>query len=335
MHDNLAGLWDVMQSYNMKTLSITPFCRDVFRVETTEGSKALKICDRDEGKLIFIYSIMRHVWDEGFTKLSKPIASSDGKACVVKGDTVYFLADWVDGKQCDFGILNDLQAACATLAQFHNVSYSNKAICDARVRCMSDRWLTTIAERLDELYSFKEMAGQQNTLFAKKYLDSYEYFIGLSENANEILLNSQYLKIADKAVQKGFFTHRDVAGRNFIMVGKEAYLIDFDYARYDIRVADVVRILERSLKLHQWSPKVGELIIDTYNNNSQQPLCKEEYKVILAFLTWPQKYWRLCNRYFKGKRYWEEESYVRKLKSMVKKAYLQEGFVEWFAQQYC
>lgn len=333
MGEEMDNLWKVMSSYDLIVYSIIPFCREVFRVETNDGPKALKICDRDKAKVAFIYGVMQHLWEHGFRKISKPIATKDGDPYAEKDGVIYFLADWLEGNQCDFDNLADLRSACVTLAEFHRYSHGYKPLAEAKGRMMSNKWLSTLSERQDELKFFAEKARQLSTLFSEKYLRYYDYFYGRSEIAYQILADSDYPQLATEAVKQGFFTHRDVAGRNFIMVEQDAYLIDFDYSRYDIRVTDIVRVLERALKGYNWSTDVGSMIIDSYNK--ENPLLKEEFIVILAFITWPQKFWRLSNRYFKCKKPWEEESYVRKFNSLIKNAKYQDHFVEWFEEKYC
>lgn len=333
MQEDLRELWMVMCNYQFITYKISHYRQEVFQVETNEGLKALKICSGREEKILFIYHIMNHLWQKGFRKISPPILTLSGDPYVIRKDKIYLLNDWINGEQCNFDSLEDLTVAATTLAEFHKYSSGFELTADTKARIMTHKWITILTERCKDLRRFSDLAIATPTLLGEKYLLHYKFIMKMAEDSQEILAKSQYPAIASEAMEKRFFIHRDVAGRNFIMHKRAAWLIDFDYARYDIRVVDIVRILERGLRNHKWDISSGKAVINAYN--LKNPIKKEEYPVILALLTWPQKIWRLLDRYFNSKRQWQEEGVVRKFNSNLKQIKYQNNFLKWFEKEYC
>lgn len=333
MQEDFRELWMVMSNYHLITYKISHYRQEVFQVGTNEGLKALKICSDREEKILFVYRIMNHLMKKGFRKISPPILSLDGQPFVLLKDKIYVLNDWINGRQCNFDSYEDLKAAASSLAEFHKYSNGFEINSETKARVMTHRWITTLTDRINDLHDFANLATKTPSLLGDKYLENYEAITTRAERAREMLINSQYPKVASEAIERGVFVHRDVAGRNFIMQKRDAWLIDFDYARFDVRVVDIVRILVRGLKNHKWNIAMGKGIIEAYNHKN--PIRKDEYPIILAFLTWPQKTWRFFDRYFNGKRNRQEDILIRKFDNIIEKNKYQNNFLNWFEKEYC
>lgn len=332
----MKGVLAVLNQYDVSVRGIIPIQEDVYRVETSRGVYCLKCANKGEHKMLFIYSVLKHLADSGFKKISAPVPAKDGSPLVRMDGDVYLMTEWLSGDPCDFRRDDHLTEAAKTLAEFHQHAKDVELIPGAKARMMYKKWPDVFRKRTDELKSFKEIVKEKATLndFEKRYLDLADQFIEQGEKACQTLKSSRYREIAKKAEKEKTFIHRDVAARNFIIGGeKEAYLIDFDYARYDIRAADVVRLAERALRDMRWNTEKGDLLLKSYHK--AYPLEQEQYPVMLAFFQFPQKIWRLSNRYFRGKYQWQEEGYLRKLSSAVRKMSYQEKFVQSFEVKYC
>lgn len=332
----LRGALPVLKHYDFSVQSIIPIQEDVCRVETNRGVYCLKCANKGEQKMLFIYSVLKHLEDSGFKKVSAPIPAKDGSPLVLMDHHIYFMTEWVFGSPCSFKRDDHLAEAAKTLAQFHQHAKGAKLLEGAKTREMYKKWPDIFRKRTDELKQFKEQVQDKKSLsnFEKRYLAEADQFIERGEKACATLKSSNYRRVAKRAEEEKTFTHRDVAARNFIMGEKnEAYLIDFDYCRYDIRVADVVRLVERSLRDLKWSAEKGDLILNTYNKI--YPLEQDQYEIMLAFFQFPQKIWRITNRYFLGKYFWQEEGYLKKLTSAVKKMPAQDKFTKYFEEKYC
>jgi len=285
--------------------------------------------------MLFIYSVLKHLTDHGFHKISAPVAAKDGSPLVMLDGDAYFMTEWVSGVPCDFARNDHLGAAARTLAEFHQYAKGLQVLSGAKARSMYRKWPEVLEKRAADLKDFKNITQQKDQLtdFEKKYLATVDYFIEKGEKALETLKSSDYRQIAKDAEGQKTFTHRDVAARNFIIgEDREAYLIDFDYCRYDLRVTDVVRMVERTLRSFKWNVDKANLILDEYNK--VYPLEKPQYRIMLAFFQFPQKFWRISHRYFNRKQKWQEEGYLKKLASATRKLELQEKFLLQFEQKY-
>ncbi|MGI6711964.1 MAG: CotS family spore coat protein [Bacillota bacterium] len=325
-----------LSQYNVKHRDISVLQKGVFRIKAKEGDYCLKRTDRRTSKLIFIYSVLKHLVDSGFHQVSVPVLSQEGQPFVTSGRNIYSMTKWVSGVSCDFKRNHHLAAAAGTLAEFHNHAQHLKVLPGGKARVMYYQWPKQFLKRIEDLREYQKICKGKSSLtdFEKRYLKYADYFIDLGEKSYHTLQMSSYSQLAREAERRKTFTHRDIAARNFI-IGRDglAYLIDFDYCRYDLRLTDVVRMIERTLKFFKWSPGKADFILKNYNRVNL--LSPEEYTVMLAFFQFPQKFWRISNRYFHKQKRWQEEGYLKKLSSATRKLEQKEAFIKAFEKIYC
>ncbi|MDD2496826.1 MAG: CotS family spore coat protein [Desulfitobacteriaceae bacterium] len=326
----------VLQEYPFQIRDAVQIQDRVFKIDTDVGPMCLKHSDRNEEKVLFIYSVLKHLLESGFRKISPPVPTKRGDPFVKMDGEIYFITKWISGVPCDFHRNNHLKAAVQTLGELHLVAKGANVLPRGKARAMYQRWPKIFQERTEDLKQFKNLVQEKvkKTDFEKKYLHYSDRIIDQAERACAHLSASRYKDLAEDAQKQGTFTHRDVADRNFIIArDRQAYMIDFDYCRYDLRLTDVVRLVERTLKDVSWKPERADFIINEYNKMA--PLGANEYMVMKAFFQFPQKAWRVSNRYFKKKKRWQEEGYIKKLKQAVKNTDPKENFINHFTLEYC
>lgn len=325
----------VLDHYPLRVRSITPH-KAVWRLETDLGPKMLKRSNVREPKLLYLYEAMGHLINRGFDKVPPFISTNSGEPFVITDQNLYFLSDWVEGRESDFASRADLDLVTRTLAEFHLAAKDLELSPGAQAKHMYGKWPETFEYRCRELIQYKEEARARNnpSLFDRKYIAYADYFHGMGQQALRTLANSRYQELVQKAKLEKCYCHRDVAGRNFIITpDRQCFLIDFDYSRFDIRITDIVRLLERTLKKVGWDIDTAKHILNIYN--AVYPISKEEYPIVLAFLQFPQKFWRVSCRYYTNTKEWPEKKYLTKINLLIKQKKAKELFLEKFAISFC
>ena len=90
--------------------------------------------------------------------------------------------------------------------------------------------------------------------------------------------------------------------------------------------------MTKVLKRCDWNLDFAVAIIDSYNEVS--PLKEEEYKVLFAYLQFPQRYWRLANRYYYNEVNWGQNTFANKLESIINEQESYLVFLDKFKNQY-
>ena len=90
--------------------------------------------------------------------------------------------------------------------------------------------------------------------------------------------------------------------------------------------------MTKVLKRCNWDFEFGKAILEAYN--SEVPLKEEEYKVIYAYLQFPQRYWRLANRYYYNEVNWGQNTFTKKLESIINEKDEYMNFLEKYKTEY-
>ena len=129
-----------------------------------------------------------------------------------------------------------------------------------------------------------------------------------------------------------FSATSDYAHRNIIMGDDKVHIINFDYCCYELRVYDVANLIRRKMRKCNWDIKKAISILDKYC--SVEPLSKDDFVVLKIILQFPQKFWRVANRYYNSRRSWSERSFMARLREVTGEMDYHKKFIRNFSQVY-
>jgi len=322
------SLRELLQSWNLHVKSIEPI-KDVYKVRTDQGVKSLKGSPMSTAAMRFIHSALKHLHSQGFNRVLRAIPTSDGQDFIVAEGLIYSLYDWIDGRRPDFRKSHELQDAVKTMAAMHQAGLGFQPPTGASPR---KRW-----GRLDESHKIhrQDLADFSDYAKAKRYLSRFDReflkhltdYLQLADQAIAALNVEEYSQIVQEAKQKGCICHGDVAERNFVLSPDGVMnLIDLDSCRLDLPVMDLVKLTRRVLKKVNWDPAVAKTIITAYQEAF--PLSEAEIRIFGAVISFPQKFWRIADRYYHKKKFFSEEKAYNKLRKVTKQ---KKGFLGFLA----
>jgi len=64
-----------------------------------------------------------------------------------------------------------------------------------------------------------------------------------------------------------------------------------------------------------WDINEARVIIDSYR--SVENISSDEFLIMKYILQFPQKFWRVANKYYNSKRSWSEKSFVVRLQEVI------------------
>jgi len=307
---------------------------DVYRVETVNGVKNLKWTRHAEAKLEFILSALNYLTANGFNLLRPPIPTVSGPPFLVAEGEHYLLSDWIEGEKADFTSPSQLAGSCRTLALFHQASCGYRPPKDNHIRSRWGSMLNSLRMRCAELEALslrhlKPATGQ--TAFDRLVGEESQYYLRLSQTALALLDRSKYEELNLEMAVKGGLCHGDVAARNFIITpAGDVCLIDFDSMLQDLPLIDLWKLYRRVMKTFKWDFALGLGMLEAYE--SINPLSASELEVLLALLSFPQKFWRLANRYYGGRYRVDEARFHRKLVKYTGQSQAHALFLSRFAR---
>lgn len=283
--------------YGLQVFSATPV-RDAWKLETDLGYKCFKHVNLSVDKLAFVAAAVEHLVDNGFDATVTFINTINKTPFVAAPDGLFYLTDWINGHEGIANSLHDIQNAAAVLARLHRAAHGFVAPATYKPREAWGDIPSAWRARQAELKGFQLFAKSKNEEpFCKMYLDSCEWYIERCATALNILRNCDYNGLVDSSKRQGSLCHRDFTYHNFIIdESGKLYIIDFDYCSQEIRAYDIGRYARKVAKNFDWQSLPVKLMLRAYNLEGKMSC--DELVFVLAFLYFPQRYWRLANRYF-------------------------------------
>ena len=285
---------------------------NVWKIREGRRYYALKESTLKERNLTFICEVERGLPDHGFFGFAPLIPAENGRLYFVKGNRFFSLHRWLFGEHCDFTNTDHLFACARTLGEFHLRVGMPDLQKKFPNRCRYFQRGEQMIKKRRELADFRCRAEAEKQKGGNRLYCAYFPDVdATAERAIDSLYASDYHRLAAEAMSVGALIHYDVAARNFIMMPKEAFFIDFDYCCFDLPMTDLMRLCKRSLKHGPPYEEKLRAIIEGYG--SVRPLTVAEGKILCAMVSFPQKLWRLAHRHYVEGYFENDGIYAKKL----------------------
>ena len=148
------------------------------------------------------------------------------------------------------------------------------------------------------------------------YIKIVEFYKSLGKRAKAVIDTSYYVELCKTTEEEKIFCHHDYTYHNIIIDKEEKVnVIDFDYCKREVRIYDISAFMVKVLKRVKWDLEYAKLIIDAYN---EVDIIKEdEYRVLYSYLLFPQRFWRLSNRYYYNEVNWSQNTFNSKMEELI------------------
>ena len=279
--------------------------RAVFKVTSNNQSYCLKKVYYDEKNLLFVYSAMEWLYRNNI-KVPKLLPSSDHNRFIYLDNMLFILTPWVDGAKCNFDSLTDVRLSIKTLGKLHKCSKNFTPISGSAERIGLDNYYLSINKHFNEILETANLASTYNDKFSKIFLNNLDNNLSLAKLSLEI---SSSINTSDLNIS---LCHGDYVNKNILIDNKnnDVWVIDFDKCKIDYSAHDLSYFLRRLLKraTTNWNAALTIDIINTYNKVNK--LNDSDLKYILAYLAFPQKFWKISRDYYKNINKCNKNSFV-------------------------
>lgn len=309
--------------------------KGIYYLKTNKGERCLKRINYGPQKLLFVYGAKEHLINNGFNKVDRYFLNIEGEPYALVNEDLYTLSEWLEGRECDFHNIEDVKLAASTLAKMHEASKGYDPPENSKLKSDLGRWTHLMGKRIRSLDKMRDMIRKKNNKseFDLIYLKSMEFYKEIGKEALNTLEESSYYELCAIAEEQKSFCHHDFTYHNIIFNEKsDVHVIDFDFCKREVRAFDISSFMIKVLKRVDWDIRFAKEIITSYNEVSKLDI--EEYKVLYAYLKFPQRYWRLANRYYYNEVNWGQNTFAGKLQGIIdeKEKYL--IFLDEFKKEY-
>lgn len=305
--------------------------RAVNLAQTDRGLMIIKETYREPDKILYIHGLKEYLYERGFTKLDRYLPSKYQLPFTIYENRVFVMENYIGGRECTFTNPYDREAIVKALAELHNAGRGYTPAIGAASRNSIGKWGRSYKNKIDDLIEFKELARKKKkrSKLDSMFLEDVDFYIELCWRGFDTLKNSKYEEICKKAKNDNVICHHDYTYHNLIIGLKgEVNVIDFDYSCHELPIYDLASLIQKILKRYSYDVDMALELVEDYC--SMAPLSKEDFVLMLSLFEFPQKFWRITERYYKEKTYWDEKTFLSKYNDIVIMKELALDFVEGF-----
>ncbi|MBH1941883.1 hypothetical protein I5677_13350 [Mobilitalea sibirica] len=350
---------EALKSYRLKIYNIYR-ARGAFLLETDNGLKLYKCFEGSKNRALFEHKVKEHLFQHGYYNtdlfvktIQDDIIAEDSSGCQ------YIMKNWYWGEECNLKELSQIELAAANLAKLHCSLYNVDFTKEQMEYSISSDLLETFEKRNRELKRVKGYIKdkRQKNEFEISYLNYYEAFYEQGLEAADKMADSSYDLIMEDAIRQRKVCHGNYTYHNIIMLKNKAEAIskayippgwinrqpisatdlasscnsmiattNFEKAYIGIQISDLYQFIRKVMEKNDWDILYGSNMIEAYDK--VKTISKEEMKILYLLLLYPEKFWKITNFYYNGKKAWISSRNIQKLNSIGEQNMKKEMFLK-------
>lgn len=320
----------IAKEYGFKIISYKPL-RAVHIAQTDRGPMVIKESDRDPDKLLYIHGMKEYLYEHGFENLDRYVIGQNGLPFTVQDDRLFVVEEVIEGRECSFSNPFDREGAVIALAKLHKCGKGYEAPTGAFHRDNYGRWDSTYLKKINYLLELKEniRKKKKKDFFDKMFLTDVDFMVEMAWQAYDTLKGSNYQRICKRAKKEKWICHHDYTYHNIIIgAGGKVSIIDFDYSCHELYVYDLANYIMKALKRFSFDIDMALRILNVYD--SVHTLENEDLMLMQAIFQFPQRFWRISERYYEKKTDWSDKIFVDKYED----AYMFREYIKDFTRDF-
>lgn len=292
---------NILPSYNLSDASVsmvkfkdTDKQRAVYRIDHKNKSYCLKKIYFSEKDLLYVYSSLEWLSRHDLN-VPRLLPTNNGGRYVQYKKMLFILTPWIEGTKCSFDNLEHVHNSIKELAKFHKESCNFVPIKGSATREGYDDYYISAKKHFEQLLLTSNQAYGYKDKFSREFLNCFDKNLSLAKTSLEVstFINNDELSRS--------LCHGDYVNKNIILSeDNKVWIIDFDKCQYDYCSHDLSYFMRRILKRDntKWDINLATSILSCYNSIS--PLSASDLRYIIAYICFPQKYWKISRDYYKN-----------------------------------
>lgn len=279
-------------------------------------------------RLNFISGLMKYIRNKGFYNIDDIVRNKDGDLISTNEfSETYILKEWYEGNECDVKNNKNVISGVETLALLHSQMRSGDFDYDGIVP-ETPSLLQEYERHIRELKKIRTfMRGRKRkTSFEYDAILHFDEYYDLAKNAMEKLINTDYVSLEEECKKKKSFCHGNYNYHNIILIGDKIAVVNFEKAGTGLQIKDLYFYMRKVLEKYNWNIEIGYNILEKYNKIC--PISKEEHKILMVMLEFPEKFWKVVNQYYNSNKSWIPDKNVEKLKMVYTQQQKKEMFIK-------
>lgn len=290
--------------------------RGAVLLDTDKGIYMAKMYTASKKRLLFEEKVKMTLTSAGYGNVDYAVKNIDGELLTDDGSgNKWLVKKWYNGVECDIKDIKKVLLASSNMAVIHKLMVIGREnVTQPPVKTNKldiEALFLRHNKEIKRVHSYIREKRQKNEMEIC-LLNSYKNFSEQGNIAEGFLKESGYRSLCNEAINQGRVLHGSYNYHNIILCGEQVVTTDFEKADIGLQVIDLYDFIRKVMEKNSWNMEMGLQAIEAYNK--ERELGNEEQKVLYALLLYPEKYWKLVNFYYNGKKSWMSSKNYEKLK---------------------
>jgi CotS family spore coat protein len=298
--------------------------RAVYKISNEDECYCLKKIYFSVEDLLFVYSSIEWLFRHGIN-VPRILPTNTKGRFVNYNNMLFILTPWIEGDKCSYDNIENVLKASTNLAKIHIYTKNFKPIEGSFHRTGFENLYSSFSKHFQQLLLCSNQAFLYGDKFSKIFLQYFDCNILLCQTAIDIAATIKSENLVSS------LCHLDYVNKNIIFDNTGMiWTIDFDKCKIDYRVHDISYFFRRLLKRDntKWDLELTINCLKLYEE--VYPLNFDEYKAILVYLAFPQKFWKISRDYYNNINKCNKNSFITLLSKTCAKSDSQLQFIHGF-----
>ena len=206
---------------------------------------------------------------------------------------------------------------------------------DQAIAITGDVWLMAQFQKknreLKRIGEYMQRSARKSS-FADFYNQNAPMFMTEGKRCVTLLKDAYQHNPEVKTELRTGFVHGSYQHHNVLKDENGWALIGFDHFQFGPQLMDVYDYMRKVLEKNEYQFVYAKAILDGYN--SIVSLQKQDYLSLYLLMYYPDKFWKISNRYYNAKKTWIAPKMIEKLSKVVTQNQQKQEFLVKFREDY-
>lgn len=318
---------EVYEAYDMEILGAVRG-RGSMILKTDRGIRQISPFDGSEERLEQEREFKENLYETGFHHIDCCVPNREGEliTCDRYGNP-YVMREYFEGRECNSGSICDLNQAAANLAVFH---IRGRELYAKEGRTYAYREPGNFRRKTQEMKKIRSFISKRPTKndFELLYIEAYDAFYRQAIDCQAMMDACDRTSIAGHIG----YCHGAYNYHSVLFCGGYLATVNFDRFHVGYQLIDLYQFIRKVMEKNNYNFNMAVKIIEEYDRIL--PLTIEDYRYIYILYSYPEKFWKVSNRYMNSRKCWISPANLEKLSKLITDEQEKQKFLSDFCNHY-
>lgn len=318
---------EVYEAYDMEILGAVRG-RGSMILKTDQGIRQISPFDGSEERLEQEREFKENLYETGFHHIDRCVPNREDEliTCDRYGNP-YVMREYFEGRECNPGSIYDLNQAAANLAVFH---IRGRELYAKEGRTYAYREPGNFRRKTQEMKKIRSFISKRPTKndFELLYIEAYDTFYRQAIDCQAMMDACDRTNIAGHIG----YCHGTYNYHSVLFCSGYLATVNFDRFHVGYQLIDLYQFIRKVMEKNNYNFDMAVKIIEEYDRIL--PLTREDYRYIYILYSYPEKFWKVSNRYMNSRKCWISPANLEKLSKLITDEQEKQKFLSDFCNHY-